>query len=105
MFELFEMNGEVRRHSLLLDVDMDMHIDDFTQWLVGRALDAICDNWLLDLLLDMASYLSQKDKKERKKKVKHQNGQKKVKLTYKSNPKKEIVRFTPFPAVKSRMTS
>lgn len=38
------MNGEVRRHSLLLDVEMDMHIDDFTQWLVGRALGAIRDN-------------------------------------------------------------
>lgn len=38
------MNGEVRRHSLLVDVDMHMHIEDFTQWLVGRALGVICDN-------------------------------------------------------------
>lgn len=36
------MVGEVRRHPFLVDMDMD--IDDFTLWLVGRALGAICDN-------------------------------------------------------------
>jgi hypothetical protein len=36
------MDGEVRHHSFL--EDMHMHIEDFTQWLVGRALGAICDN-------------------------------------------------------------
>jgi hypothetical protein len=63
MLEILLMDGEVRRHSFL--VGMNMHVDDFTQWLVGRALGAICDNSLSDLLLDMTSHLSQKDKKKR----------------------------------------